>query len=91
MRETTENSRSLPRERTCPFSLSIIADNEPLGRGVGNQGKGKEDQMSAESSGVKDSRDGWDGLGHQVSALRLSHTEPAAALQTSLFSLDNMT
>lgn len=43
--------------------------------GVGDQGgKGEEDQMSAESSGMEDSKDGWDGLGHQVSIVRLPHT-----------------
>jgi len=30
--------------------------------------------MSTKSSGIEDSKDGWDGLGHQVSIVRLPHT-----------------
>ena len=43
-------------------------DNEPLGGEGGDRGrKGEEDQLSAENSGIEDSKDRWDGLGHQVS------------------------
>lgn len=44
--------------------------------GVGDRGiKGEaDDQMSAESSGMENSKDGWDGLGHQVSIICLPNT-----------------
>lgn len=48
----------------------IFLDSEPLG-GVGDRGGKGEDQMSAESSEIEDSKDGRDGLGHQVSIVRL--------------------
>lgn len=96
-----EDSRSIPRERMCLYLLFIehhvhVIWQRTIGGRVGDRGvKGEEeDQMSAESSGIEDSKDGWDGLGHQVSIVRLSHASLPSPQTHSLLpdvSLDNMT
>ena len=75
MRQTLENSRSIPHECAWLSHLDqadVIFGNEPQEELVIEEES--EDQMSAESSKIEDSKDGRDGLGHRVTIVRLFRT-----------------